>query len=154
MATLYEINQGIIDCVDMETGEIIDAEKLAELQIDRKDKIENIALYIKNLRADAAAYKAEKDEFARRQKVAENKEKSLTEYLASVLSGEKVKADRFSISYRKSQSVAITDSDSVPDEYKIKQEPKIDKAKIKKAIKEGADIAGAELVENQNIIIK
>ena len=154
MATLYEINQGIIDCVDMETGEIIDAEKLAELQIDRKEKIENIALYIKNLRADAAAYKAEKDEFAHRQKVAENKEKSLTEYLASVLSGEKVKADRFSISYRKSQSVAITDSDSVPDEYKIKQEPKIDKAGIKKAIKEGADIAGAELVENQNIIIK
>ena len=44
MATLYEINQGIIDCVDMETGEIIDAEKLAELQINRKDKIENIAL--------------------------------------------------------------------------------------------------------------
>lgn len=154
MATLYEINQGIMDCVDMETGEIIDAEKLASLQIDRKDKIENIALYIKNLRADAAAYKAEKDEFAYRQKVAENKAESLTEYLASILSGEKVKADRFSISYRKSQSVAITDSDSVPDDYKIKQEPKIDKVAIKKAIKDGAEIAGAKLVDKQNIVIK
>lgn len=154
MATLYEINQGIMDCVDMETGEIIDAEKLASLQIDRKDKIENIALYIKNLRADAAAYKAEKDEFAYRQKVAENKAESLTEYLASILSGKKVKADRFSISYRKSQSVAITDSDSVPDDYKIKQEPKIDKVAIKKAIKDGAEIAGAKLVDKQNIVIK
>lgn len=154
MATLYEISQGIMDCVDMETGEIIDAEKLASLQIDRKDKIENIALYIKNLRADAAAYKAEKDEFAYRQKVAENKAESLAEYLASILSGEKVKADRFSISYRKSQSVAITDSDSVPDDYKIKQEPKIDKVAIKKAIKDGAEIAGAKLVDKQNIVIK
>lgn len=154
MATLYEINHGIMDCVDMETGEIIDAEKLASLQINRKDKIENIALYIKNLRADAAAYKAEKDEFAYRQKVAENKAESLTEYLASILSGEKVKADRFSILYRKSQSVAITDSDSVPDDYKIKQEPKIDKVAIKKAIKDGAEIAGAKLVDKQNIVIK
>ena len=30
MQALYEIDQAILDCVDAETGEILDAEKLAE----------------------------------------------------------------------------------------------------------------------------
>ena len=41
MATLYEIEQAIMDCVDLETGEIIDIEKLDQLQMDREVKIEN-----------------------------------------------------------------------------------------------------------------
>lgn len=32
---LYEIEQAIMDCIDMETGEIIDAEKLDQLQMER-----------------------------------------------------------------------------------------------------------------------
>ena len=31
MATLYEIDEEILNCVDQETGEIIDPEKLAQL---------------------------------------------------------------------------------------------------------------------------
>lgn len=33
MANLYEINEQILSCVDMETGEIIDADKLQDLQL-------------------------------------------------------------------------------------------------------------------------
>lgn len=39
---LYEIDEAIMDCVDMETGEIIDSDKLAELQIARDDKVEGV----------------------------------------------------------------------------------------------------------------
>ena len=81
MATLYEIEQAIMDCVDFETGEIIDIEKLDQLQIDRDVKIENIALFIKNLLSDAAGIKAEKDNLAQRQRVAENKAKNLKKYI-------------------------------------------------------------------------
>lgn len=59
MATLYEINEEILSCVDMETGEIIDAEKLGRLQMAFDDKVEGIALWIKNLLSDAAAIKEE-----------------------------------------------------------------------------------------------
>lgn len=33
MANLYEINEEILNCVDMETGEIIDTERLEQLQL-------------------------------------------------------------------------------------------------------------------------
>lgn len=36
--TLYEIDSAIMDCVDEETGEIIDLEKLEALNIERDKK--------------------------------------------------------------------------------------------------------------------
>ena len=57
--TLYEIDQQLLDCIDLETGEIIDAEKLTELTMERDEKIEKVALWIKELKAEAEALKAE-----------------------------------------------------------------------------------------------
>ena len=71
MASLYEIDNAIMECIDPETGEIIDAERLTALQMERDKKIEGVACWVKNLDADAAAYKAEKDAFAARQAKAE-----------------------------------------------------------------------------------
>ena len=79
---LYEIDNAILECVDMETGEIVDTEKLAALQMERDQKIENIGCWIKNLNADAKALKEEKDNLAARQKAVENKAASLKEYLS------------------------------------------------------------------------
>lgn len=47
--TLYEIDQAIMECVDLETGEIIDVEILSELQMERETKLESVALWIKKL---------------------------------------------------------------------------------------------------------
>lgn len=49
MATIYEINEQIMQCIDFETGEVIDADKLDALQLEKDKKIENIACWIKNL---------------------------------------------------------------------------------------------------------
>ena len=60
MARLYEIMQEIEGFefeVDGETGEILNADALDLLEIERDTKIENICLWIKNLRADARAYR-------------------------------------------------------------------------------------------------
>lgn len=161
MATLYEISQDILNCVsveegliNIETGEVIDAEKLAELKMERGQKIRNIALWIKNLRADVKAYKEEKDVFYARQKAAENKMAQLENYLAHVLDGEKIKEKEYSISWRKSKSVNISNEKNIPKEYLIEQEPKVNKTLISKDLKNGVDIPGAELVENMNIQIK
>lgn len=74
---LFEIENEIMNCWDQETGEIFDSKKMDQLEMARDTKIENIALYIKNLTADAEALKAEKQSFAERQKAAENKAEAL-----------------------------------------------------------------------------
>ena len=85
--TLYEINSEIMSCIDMETGEVIDTEKLNELQLERDAKIENVALWIKELKAEAEAIKQEKLALADRQRVAENKAESLKNWIAYALNG-------------------------------------------------------------------
>lgn len=162
MANLYEINSAILNCVEvepdttvnMETGEVIDLEKLSLLKMERSEKIRNIALWIKNLKADAKALKEEKEAFYKRQKAAENKAAQLESYLANVLDGEKVKEKEFSISWRKSKAVNILDEKKIPSDYLIQQAPKIDKAGIRAALKDGGEVPGAELKESVNIQIK
>ena len=55
--TIYEIDQSIMECVDLETGEIIDIDKLNELELEREKKLENVACWIKDLKAEAEALK-------------------------------------------------------------------------------------------------
>lgn len=151
---LYEIDQAIMDLVDNETGEIIDIEMFDSLQMERDEKIESIALYIKDLKAEAEALKAEKLAFAERQKVAENKAESLKNYLAYVLNGQAFKTTRASVSFRKTQSVEIDDIYKLDENYLRYKEPEADKTAIKEAIKAGQTVKGATLIENTSVIIK
>lgn len=156
MATLYELNYLIDNFefnIDEETGEILNADELDQIQLEKDEKIENIALWIKNLNADAEAYKREKDSFAQKERVAKNKIDSLKSYLTFALAGEKFNSERVSISYRKSESVELAHEFDDP-RFLIPQEPKIDKMAIKKALKDGEEIKGAILLEKQNIQIK
>ena len=156
--TLFEINDAILNFeyeIDEETGEILNAEALDELNIAKEEKIENVGLWIKNLEAEAAAVKAEKDNMAARQKRLEKKAESLRGYLTYALQGEKFSTPRVAMSFRKSESVHITEEYLIPDEFmniKITKTP--DKTELKKALKEGKDILGAELITKQNLQIK
>lgn len=151
---LFQIDEEIMSCVDMETGEIIDTEKLEQLTVDRDTKIENIACWIKNLSAEAEALKVQKQIFADRQKTAENKMESLKKYLSGYLDGEKFSTSKVAISFRKTARVNVTDITKIPEKYLKYAEPAPDKTAIKAAIKEGVDVAGAEIVEGQSISIK
>ena len=51
--TLYEIDNAILGCVDDETGEVIDFDKLDKLTMQREQKLEGAALAVKNLTAEA-----------------------------------------------------------------------------------------------------
>jgi hypothetical protein len=151
---LYEIDQAIMDCIDMETGEIVNEELLNDLQMERDAKIENVALWIKELKAEAEALKAEKLAFAERQKVTENKMESLKKWLAYALNGEKFKTVRASVTFRTSDKVEIADIYKLDESYLRYKEPEADKDAIKKAIKEGQQVAGATLVQSTSVIIK
>lgn len=155
MASLYEIDAEILSCIDLETGEIIDPERLEALQMERGRKIENVALWVKNLKADLSAYKAEKDAFAERERQAKAKIESLSKWLTNALDGQKFSTSKVAVSFRKSEAVEILDESKIPKKFirkKIETAP--DKTAIKEAIKNGLKVRGAELVENQNISIK
>lgn len=151
---LFQIDEEIMNCADMETGEIIDIAKLDKLQMERDEKIENIGCWIKNLTADAEALKEQKLIFAERQKAAENKVESLKRYLANYLAGQKFSTPKVVISFRKTSSVNITDMAAIPKKYLKVVEPTADKTAIKDAIKAGISVAGAEIVEGRSILIK
>ena len=145
---LYEIDQAIMDLVDSETGEIIDIEAFDSLQMEREEKIEGIALYIKDLKAEAEALKAEKMAFAERQKVAENKVESLKNYLAYALKGQAFKSTKAVVSFRKTQQVDIPDIHKLDENFLRYKDPEADKTAIKEAIKAGQTVKGATLIEN------
>ena len=157
--TIYEINEQILNCIDLETGEIIDIDRLNDLQLERDTKIENVACWIKELKAEAEAIKAEKQTLAERQKVAENKAESLKKWLAYALDGQKFKTSKCSISYRKSESVEVTEEGlnnliKEHDELLTYKAPEPNKTAIKQALKDGLSVEGVQLVQNVSTIIK
>lgn len=159
---LYKIARSIQKCfriptgeyVDADTGEVFDEEYLNGLRIAKTRKVENIACWIKNLEAEAEAYKKEEEAFRIRRKQAESRIESLKRYLTNWVSGEKIETDRCKVTWRKSVSVEIQDESRVPEDYKKEKViMNIDKVSIKKALTGGEDVPGASLLEKQNVQI-
>ena len=161
MPSLYEIERAMLECVDMETGEVIFTEQLDALEMEREKKLESIALWIKNLESDVEAYKVEMESFMARRRSTERKIDGLKTYLANALGGKKFSTAKCDVRFRKSEYVEILDRErclnwaigSCPEALTIR-EPEINKTVIKKALKEGKTFPGVMLVERQNINIK
>ena len=153
--SLWDIDARIEELVDYETGEIADYEALEALEMERDTKISNTACFIKQLRAEAEAIKAEKLELGKRQSAKENYADRLEEYLEKYLNGMKFEDSRCRISYRKSEQVEVDETkiDELPAEF-VKIEKKVSTQAIKDALKGGQIIDGCRLVEHQNMQIK
>ncbi|MBR1527767.1 MAG: siphovirus Gp157 family protein [Oscillospiraceae bacterium] len=152
--TLYEIDNAITNCIDSETGEVLDEEALTALVMERTEKIESVGCWIKNLEAEAEAIKVERDKLAQRQRTAENRAESLRRWLAGILNGEKFTTAKVAVSFRKSVAVQI-DEDKLDKKYFVEKSVTVpDKTAIRNALKSGEKISGAYLEEKQNIQIK
>ena len=163
MKPLYEINREILECVDMETGEILDAEKLTALQMEREHKLEGVTLWIKDLNAEADAVKAEADKLTARKKALDNKIASLKAWLLWALDGQKLKTARCSVYQTHSTKVAVANEPELikflqtldePEKFLRYKEPELKKDDIKKALKDGYVIPGASLEETESVVIR
>lgn len=179
---LYDINNKLYYLIeegfDNESGEILNEDELFkainETTMELDKKIDNIGAYIKNLESEVEAIKEEKKKLDARRKTKENKIESLKRYLDGYFRHSqenyfedttgKVKFHKFEsprcvISYRKSDSINVTDINKVPEEY-IKPRKLTDddvkKSDIKDYLKkhESETIDGVELLHNKNISIK
>ena len=160
---LYEVSEAIETAfnlaVDPESGEVNEDQLvlLEMLEMERDRKIENIACLIKNYRAEAAALKAEKDAFQKRQKQAENKANSLMRYLETALNGEKFSTDKCAISWRRSSKIVLNEGCTIYDidtHFLRMSEPELDKVAIKKAISEGVNVEGVHEEPSLSMTLK
>lgn len=156
---LYEIDNAILDCIDLETGEVIDTERLDALNIERDTKIENVACWIKDLRAENEAIKSEKQKLDSRRKVNDNIIESLMGWLNYALNGTKFKTGKCAISFRASESVEVSEEGfnnliNGHTDLLTYKAPEPNKTAIKQALKDGLTVEGVELVRNTNVIIK
>lgn len=159
---LFDIDERLAACVkldesrvvDTESGEIIDLEAIAALEMERDKKIENLGCWYKNLLAEAL--KAQKNAFAEREKAKKAKAESLKGFLSRYLNGKKFETAKVAMSFRKSEAVEFDAKciGDVPEEFLKFKDPELDKVAVKKAIKAGETVPGCELVARQNLQIK
>ena len=164
------IERLIIEMTDPETGEFLasddnveavmtlnDLAQMTEADLDAK--AETIALYVLDIDAEAKAIKEQEQKLAKRRKTLENKGNWLRSYLSSNLHGRKVSTPRMQITWRKSTVVEVEDEFVAwamenGDQFLRYKAPEVDKTALKNAIKSGADVPFAGLVERESMNIK
>ena len=154
--TLYEISAEFVALIDPDTGEVADFERLAEMSAAMEQKKENVALYIKNLTAEADALKTEKDALAEREKVKRAQIDRLSDYLSRFLSGETYETAKVKCSFRKSTVCMVEDEVAFLKRYpKFKKiQTKLSLQDVKDALKSGATLKGASLVDKYNLQVR
>lgn len=166
---LYDIENGIIEllergfndaCVN-EDGEIdfdLAQQFLEALEGEREEKLESIALYVKELYHEADAIAQEELKLKKRRQAKEKKAERLEEYLKSSLLGfgsKKFETPRVVLSFRTSKAVVVTDESKLDEKYmKAKVVVTVDKTAIKDALDKGEVVEGAAIEEKQNLQIK
>ena len=156
---IYEIDNAMMSLIDEETGEIKDFSAFEELQMQREEKIENVALWYKNLVAESKAIREEEKALAERRKSLENKAENLKNFINRTLQGNKFATPKVAISYRKSPAVEVDDEFI---DYAMKnnsdlltyKQPEPNKTAIKEMLQGAFDIPHAKLTVRNNMSIK
>ena len=164
--TLYEIDSSLRElmenAIDPETGELIASpEEWDSLQMAWDEKVENTAVFIKDMRADALKLKAEEENLVKRRKRLERKADWLESNLENCLHGQPFETAKCSIKFRKNQESVhyISEADAMAWATEYAQElinfgkPTLSKMGIKKLLQEGKDVPGAELVRTVSMKI-
>ena len=156
----HAVEDGLL--IDEETGELLTLEDaLDQLRMERAAKMENIALWCKNLASDVVALKAEEDNLAKRRREAEAKQARLKAYLLGAMTQADGRVLPFHgtkavVTVRNNApSVKISDEALLPMEFKIQKiEVVPDKNSIKEVLKRGIEVPGAHLERTRSVFIK
>lgn len=162
MSSIYTLNKDYAELSAMleaaETEEEIQAiqDTLEMINVSIEEKLENTGKFIKNTESDITGIKAEIERLTAMKKTKENfveRLKNNVEFALKEKGLETLTVGTFKAGYRKSESVEIINLDVIPADF-TKVEIKADKTAIKKAIKAGETVDGAEIKVNQNFYIK
>lgn len=123
-----------------------------------EEKALNVARYIRNLEAEAAAIEEAKKRMETRAKATANRATRLKEYLKAELerTGLKPKAPDVALSLRTNPpAVILEDENRIPENYRHTETvTRILKSEISNALKAGAEIPGARLEQSRRLVIQ
>lgn len=144
---LYELaDEQELDVTD--TLDLIDGEY--------REKVENYAIFIKQLQSNADALKEEIDRLTARYKTLNNNiDRLKTNLMESMIASgkDKVKTLLFNVSVRGYESVVVDDPTAIPEEFLKYSEPTVNNVELKKALKNG-EVNGAHLESKPGISIR
>lgn len=177
--TLFEIQDIMYNLLEYgvsEDGEIIEDEEefnrlYENIQIDAQTKIDNSNCLCKVIDGEIDVIDKEIDRLKAEKKSRENKKNwiknNVDKFIRRQFTNEdgvldteglnsyKLSLPHSKVSYRRSNSVEITDQNLIPKKYiKTKIEETPDKTAIKKAIDSGVEVNGAKIITNYNMQIK
>lgn len=159
---IWEIDDAIERLVDPETGELKDYDAFAALNMERNRKIEGMAVWVKNLTAEAKMLREEEKALAARRKVAENRAERLEAYLMRITGAQPFKSTRVQIGFRSSQRLNVfntaaavkwLEDNGFGDLVKY-SEPTVSAEEVKKLLKTVEHIPGCAIEASKNINIK
>lgn len=162
MATMYELTSDYIAVLDMANNPDIPPEVIADtlegISGEIELKAENSAIIIKELEAEMLKLKTEEIRLSGKRKAIENNIEVIKQrlYNAMKLTGkEKFKTALFNFTIGKNPVKLVIDDESlIPKKYYVKQEPKLDAAKLKEDLKAGAVRKYAHLEQGESLRIK
>ena len=168
--TLYDIDAQIAALdgaaeddmlIDEETGELVSvSQALDALRMERETKLENVACWVKNLCAEAAAIRKEEEELIKRRKAAETKAANLKAWLLAAMTREdgttdKLKTGRVVVSVKRNPPSTVVDDALLPSTYKAaKITYQANKELIKRELLSGGEVPGAHLEYGRSVVIK
>lgn len=158
---LYEIADeyrlALSELTDLEDEAVVDT--LDALKGELEVKTMNIIQYTCEMDATIQAMKAAEANMATRRKSLENKKKRIQDYVKTVMESSdvtKIETPEMVISIVSNPpKVDVELEEIIPEEYfKEERVLKLDKAALKKALKDDPDIMGAKLVQTTRLKIK
>ena len=155
---LYELSLSFQEVQNMDLDPEVMNDTLDSIGGTFENKAENMAKLIRNLESDRLAYKEEENRLKTKRQAVENKLEWLKTYLKDCmkLTGKtKFKSGVFKFSIQKNPvSVNITNKKILPKDYLIPQPPKVNNTTLKKALKDGIEVPGAELKQTEGLRIR
>lgn len=121
------------------------------------DKIDDLCTLHNQFKADEKMLDEEIKRLMAKKKATQCGQKWVKTVIDQLLESQgksKEKTALYSVYYSKSKSVNITDISKLPDDYKNFLAPTPDKFAIRDALNQGIEVPGAELIENQSIVIR
>lgn len=162
MGTLYELTNDFEYLKNLlESGEIDEQlfnDTIAGIECEIEAKADGYAKIRQSLKADVNALKDEEARLCERRAALERNVSKLEKALESAMiqtGKEKFKTTLFSFSIANNPaSVEITNEQEVPPEFLIQQPARIDKAKIKEALKDTGSLPFARLKQTRGLRIR
>ena len=159
LATLYEMSEQAQYLYTLLENDEIDQQTLEDTleSIGANEKLENYIYIQKQLENDLTVLKNERDRIDKKIKACSNNiEKMKSAILMFMLSAgiKKTKAGTFDLSISTTEKIHVTDEKKIPKEFFIEQRPKINLLSLKKLLKNGDKIPGAELERTEYVRVR